>query len=320
MFSQRSIYDRRYAGGGYDERSAVRVLTAERTALRRAVTRALTANPSIAEVSLLDFGYGTGRVTNEFALEFAGRDLRVIAYDVSLVGLRKAAAKLLDQAGFVEVEPLAWHEEKESGYIAGSIRREAVTFVFVHGRESDPPAFVRDLIADANGHRQCLLTTSWYSGLSHVPGRSAREALFRALAELTLDRGELLVATSVTGDLAEHQRYWARRLRAGNVNGYPIERPGDVLYRTELGQLNFCHVFGSDLADLLDSVCGEGQRGWLEAIRLPGPEFASADEEAANYLGVQRFNERKAHHPWTPEDYERVHTAAAIRSPDPAGG
>jgi SAM-dependent methyltransferase len=314
VFSQRSIYDRRYAGAGYDERSAVRVLTAERAALRRAAARALAADPSVAQVSLLDFGYGTGRVTNEFALEFAERDLLVVAYDVSLVGLRKAAARLLDGAGFVAVEPLRWHEGKESGYIAGSIRRDALTFVFVHGCESDSPASVHELIADANGRAKFLLTTSWYSGLSHVPGQPTRQELFRVLADLTHDRGELLVAASVAGDLVEHQRYWAGRLRDGNVNGYPIECAGDVLYRTELGQLNFCHVFGTDLADLLDSVCGAGQRGWLEAIRLPGPEFASPEEEAANYRDVRRFNERKARHPWTAEDYAQVHTAAAIRS------
>lgn len=319
MFSQRLIYDRRYAGSGYDERSAVRVLTAERTALQQAVDRALATRPDVPEVTLLDFGYGSGRVTNEFALEFRGPgDLQVVAYDVSLVGLRKAATKLLDRDGFVDVERLAWHEQKESGYVAGAIRRnrdgQAITFVFVHGCESDSPASVRELIADANEREKFLLTTSWYSGLSHVAGQSVRQKMFHVLADLTSDRGELLVAASVAGDLVEHQRYWAQRLRAGSVNGYPIECAGDVLYRTELGQLNFCHVFGTDLADLLDSVCSKGQRGWLEAIRLPGPEFASAADEAENYLGVQRFNERKGRRPWTAEDYEQVHTAAAIRS------
>ena len=62
--SQRSIYDERYEAGHYDRRSAVHVLTAERDALRHAIDRALESNRRVRRISLFDFGYGTGRVTN----------------------------------------------------------------------------------------------------------------------------------------------------------------------------------------------------------------------------------------------------------------
>ena len=42
------------------------VLAAEREALCRAVERAAASNPGAQTISLFDFGYGTGRVTNEF--------------------------------------------------------------------------------------------------------------------------------------------------------------------------------------------------------------------------------------------------------------
>src|SRR6266487_755358 len=62
---QRTIYDRRYTAGQYDRRSAIRMLTAEREALAEAVDRALKSNQDAGTVNLFDFGYGTGRVTNE---------------------------------------------------------------------------------------------------------------------------------------------------------------------------------------------------------------------------------------------------------------
>lgn len=329
MTVQSSTYDARYAATGYDRRSAVRVLTAEATALRRAVERALDADTGAAVVSLFDFGYGTGRVTNEFALEFPGRfgaqgrDLRVIAYDVSSVGLRKAAATLLGEHGFVEADRLAWHDRKESGYIAGSVSRVmegiTVTVVFVHGYESEHPESVRQLILDANQREACLLSTSWYSGLSHIPGQENRSAFFRLLGDLTHPRGELLIAASVSGDLVEDQENWARRLSGNDVDGYPIEVPGDVMYETELGQRNYLHVFGTDFADLLESVRAPGQHAWIEAIRFPDEEFASVAEERANYDKVRRFNREIGDRAWTAEDYRRLHTAAAIRSGHPAG-
>jgi hypothetical protein len=64
--SQRAIYDARYRAGGYDRRSAVRVLTAEAEALRQAARRVLDRICDLRELSLFDFGYGTGRVTNQF--------------------------------------------------------------------------------------------------------------------------------------------------------------------------------------------------------------------------------------------------------------
>src|ERR1039458_3961150 len=92
--SQRSIYDERYQVGHYDHRSAVRVLTAERDALSEAMDRALKSNRPVRRVNLFDFGYGTGRVTNEFIGSYvhnygaAQKDLRVVAYDVSSAGLK----------------------------------------------------------------------------------------------------------------------------------------------------------------------------------------------------------------------------------------
>src|SRR3984885_2564018 len=106
--SQRSIYDERYEVGRYDHRSAVRVLTAERNALNRAVERAIRSNPAARTISLFDFGYGTGRVTNEFIDSYvrnyakSKKNLLVVAYDVSSAGLKKAAEALCSR-GFTPV-------------------------------------------------------------------------------------------------------------------------------------------------------------------------------------------------------------------------
>jgi len=332
VLSQERIYDERYRQSAYDERSVARVLTAESTALRNAVHRALDTNPN-DPVTLLDFGYGTGRVTNEFLLEYHkhfgryGRGLTVVAYDVSTVGLKKAADGL-SAHGFAGGADLDWQPRPGAGHVIGSIDRKldgvAVRVVFVHGNETEHPAKVRNLLIDVNDGRQYLVTTSWYSALGHISGAELRRQFFVELGEITLPSGELIVAVASTGDLVDAQKEWAELRAAGRVNGFPIECDGDVLYLTELGQENYWHVFGTDLDELLGAVCPDGQTSWIEAIRSPDEEFATIAAEQANYAKVVAFNRRKVGTRWTPDDYRAMHTVAAVRSaprlPIPDGG
>lgn len=328
--NQRSIYDLRYSDGGYDVRSAVRVLTTEADALRSAALRAADSVGDAVTLAIFDFGYGTGRVTNEFALAFPadlggrGLDLHVIAYDVSAAGLNKAALKLTKDHGFGIRRDLGFDTTADRGYVAGSIQRmienATVTITFVHGNEAEDSNAVRDLIRRVQGGAGVSLTTSWYSALSHIPGSAARASFFRMLSDVTDPRGELLVAPSVSGDLVDLQEYWRKRRLADDVAGYPIEADGDVIYETELSQSNFWHVFGEDLWELLAANVEPDQTAWLEAIRLPGDEFESAAEEQANCRHTRAFNRRMGRRRWQPEDYRQVHTAVAIRSGSPAAG
>jgi len=322
-FRQADIYDVRYSGRGYDERSVVRVLTAESKALVAAVDRAAKASPHSSTITLLDFGYGTGLVTNEFAVEYPGplaeinRDLSVVAYDVSEVGLQRAARILLDRHGFIETTRLRWRPNRESGYIAGKLIRRrgeiTVAFTFVHGDEAMPVEYMQNLIASANPSGPYLTTTSWYSAIGHVAGRPNREALLSALGSLTDARGELLVAVSATGDLVVEQEE-SYRLVTCSPHGGLIQEAGDVLYHTELGTLNYYHVFSEDLIEAMRLVTGPDQRTWLEALRLPDEEFASKAEETNNYRRVLRFNRKIGEKVWTADDFRKVHTVLAIRS------
>src|SRR5262249_47715309 len=119
-YLQRWIYDTRYAKGQYDHRSAVRVLTAEQVALNKAMKRAHKSNLHPEKVSLFDFGYGTGRVTNELAKDYvqyhaayaqrhggSPKNLQIVAYDVSSVGLKKAQEDLCS-IGFQADGQLFW--------------------------------------------------------------------------------------------------------------------------------------------------------------------------------------------------------------------
>jgi hypothetical protein len=255
--SQREIYDERYEVGDYDRRSHVHVLAAEREALCHAVARAIASDPDARTISLFDFGYGTGRVTNEFIEKFvakygAGRDLRVIAYDVSSAGLEKACGRLCS-AGFVRDGPMTWNPAATTGYIAGSISKTmsgvTITVVFVHGHEAQHPKVMRALALQANGGRRCLVTTSWYSGIGHIPGNRLRREYFRQLGRLTARRGEMVISVSATGDLTELQPEFAERLKTGQTEGFPLSEPGDLVYETEIGQSNFYHVFSTELND-----------------------------------------------------------------------
>jgi SAM-dependent methyltransferase len=321
---QRSIYDERYLADGYDHRSAVRVLTAEKDALDEAVGRALKSNPQARTISIFDFGYGTGRVTNEFIEHFIAlfgawrKDLLVVAYDVSSGGLKKAQAALCAK-GFKNLGEFSWHPGCMAGYIAGSVSKAvsgvSITVRFVHASEDQPPENMTQLALRANDGQGFLVTTSWYSGLGHVPGEALRREYFRQLGELTVPSGEIVLSLSSTGDLVDEQREWVARLAAGAVDDFPIEAFGDVVYRTELDQRNFYHVFGTELGDHMAAITGPGQYWWTEGIRCPDEEFASEAEEQANYLRVRNANEAKRGRIWEAADYREFHTVAALRSP-----
>lgn len=321
---QRSIYDERYLGDQYDRRSVVRVLMAERAALDGAVDRALKSNPHVETISLFDFGYGTGRVTNElierYFLQFGAwrKDLRVIAYDVSSTGLKKAHAALC-ATGFETVGQLAWAPESAVSYIAGSVYKEeagaAITVVFVHACEYESPETMTQLALKTNNGQPFLLITSWYSGLGHVPHKGLRREYFCQLSKLAHPQGEIVLALSSTGDLVDEQREWSEKLAKGTVGNFPIEEMGDVVYQTELGQSNFYHVFGTELNDLMKSITSMDQHWWVEGIRCPDEEFASEEAERANYQRVREANERKRGRAWTADDYRQFHTVAVFRSP-----
>lgn len=322
--SQRSIYDERYEIGRYDRRSAVHVLKAEREALRRAVNRALESNPDTPAISLFDFGYGTGRVTNEFIeahvdlYSKSGRDLLVVAYDVSSTGLKKAAG-ILCSKGFTPEAGMTWKPADSAGYIAGRISRRragiTTTVVFVHGNEDNHPEVMRRLALGANDGKKFLVTTSWYSGLGHVPNEKRRHEYFRQLGKLTSRRGEIVLSVSSTGDLVELWPEFSERPDYGISGGFPIQAPGDVVYETELGQSNFWHVFGTELNGHMRAITGRGQYWWVEGIRCPDEEFASKDAERANYRRVLKANEDKRGRAWAAEDFLDFHTVAAFRSP-----
>jgi Methyltransferase domain len=321
---QRTIYDRRYTAGQYDRRSAIRVLTAEREALAEAVDRALKSNQDAGTVNLFDFGYGTGRVTNELTRSYphdyaaAGKSLRIVAYDVSSVGLRKAQEALC-AAGFAPEGSLVWWQDDAGGYISGSVRKEeaglAVSVVFVHGCEDQSPEVMRQLALRASDGEPYLITTSWYSGLGHIPGQNLRREYFRQLGELTSPSGEMVLSVSSTGDLAEIQPEWDRRRADGYVGSFPVEGPGDVVYLTELGQPNFYHLFGTDLNDHMAAITPPSQHWWVRGIRYPDPEFESQEAEQANYWRVREANESKRGRRWTGTDFRAFHTVAAFRSP-----
>jgi hypothetical protein len=322
--SQRSIYDERYEAGYYDRRSVVRVLTAEREALRRARDRAFASNRQARRISLFDFGYGTGRVTNQFIGSYVDRynqsakDLRVVAYDVSSTGLEKAKEALCSK-GFAPDGPVNFRPDDAVGYVAGRVsKRQAgitITVVFVHGSEDQPPQRMHELALEANDGEKYLLTTSWYSGLGHIPSEGLRSDYFRHLGRLTSRRGEMVISVSATGDLADLWPGFSERLGYSNSGGFPLQVPGDVVYETELGQSNFYHVFGTELNDHMRAITGWRQHWWVEGIRCPDEEFSSRQAERDNYRRVLKANETKRNGDWTAADYREFHTVAAFRSP-----
>jgi hypothetical protein len=174
---------------------------------------------------------------------------------------------------------------------------------------------MRQLALAANDGERYLLTTSWRSGLGHVPGEALRREYFRQLTELTKPLGEMILCRSATGDLVEVQPEWLLRLATGDTGGFPIERPGDLIYQTELGQPNFYHIFGTKLNDYMRSITTVGQQWWIEGIRYPGEEFDSRETDQANYHRVRQANQRKRGRVWDAADFREFHTVAAFRSP-----
>lgn len=320
--SQREIYDRRYAEDGYDTRSVVSVLTAEAVALGSAAERATQANLGAGALSLLDYGYGTGRVTNEFALAYpyspeAREDLRVTAYDVSRVGLRKAIQRLKLE-GFVpeKSEEQTPSCSRKLASLRKPINNTVVTFNFILGDEEAPPAAVQATLLEANNSEPYTITSSWYGSVSHTAGLLARQSLFKMLGSATAPDGEMVISVSSTGDLQEDQEIWASRLQQGDTQGFPIEMAGDVMYETEIsGLMNYYHLFGIDFMDCMQqTLTHPDQACWVEAVRFPDEEFMTKAEEEANYKKVVRFNESKRGMVWEALDYSKLHTVVGFRS------
>ena len=123
------------------------------------------------------------------------------------------------------------------------------------------------------------------------------------------------MSMSATGDLAELQREFTEKLARGIVDGFPIQTPGDIVYETELGQSNFCHMFGVDLDEHMRAITGWRQHWWIEGVRYPDEEFTSREAERTNYRRVLNANDRKRDRIWDAADYREFHTVAAFRSP-----
>jgi hypothetical protein len=286
--------------------------------------RAGASHPFTQRISLFDFGYGTGRFINEWIEGDARQymavhpELRVVAYDVSSVGLRKAQ-ETLGAAGYEPTGPVRWKSGAAEGYVAGAIHKRepglSVTVVFVHGSEGEPPDVMRELALAANDGDRYLLTTCLYGGLGHVPGDELRREYFRQLSELTSPFGEIILCLSSTGDLVDVQPEWAARRARGDTGRFPIEQPGDLVYYTELGQPNFYHVFSTELNDYMKSITAAGQQWWIEGVRCPDEEFDTLEAEQANYRRVRQANERKRGRVWNADDYQEFHSIAAFRSP-----
>lgn len=327
--SQETIYDERFRRGLYDERSAVHVLTAELAAALGALVRADRCTPPDARLSLLDWGYGTGRITNDIAIDYPhipyhdqrvttfDRDLLIVAFDVSSVGLHQGAATLR-RHGFAGA-PMT-----TAGGVMGELTRtengRTVTVRFVHGNEKAEPAATELLLKEAGGPFSA--TVSWYSALGHIYGEKARRAALEVLGHVTQPRGELVLSVSSLGDLVEAQAEWWDRKQRGDLKGSEVEAapgdievPGDVVYQTELGQQNYYHVFGPELTDLMQHTrTADGQRVRIQGIRGLDDEFESKEAELANYDRVRALNARCLRAGWAEESYRALHTVAAIRA------
>jgi hypothetical protein len=173
---------------------------------------------------------------------------------------------------------------------------------------------MRRLARKANGDRKYLVTTSWYSGIGHIPSDRLRRKYFCQLGKLTAGRGEMVMSVSATGDLAELQPEVAKRLANGMIDGFPIADPGDLVYETELGQSNFYHVFSTDLNDHMRAITGWRQHCWVEGIRYPDEEFTRKPDERTNYQRVLQANYLKRNRTWAADDYREFHTVAVFRS------
>jgi hypothetical protein len=154
------------------------------------------------------------------------------------------------------------------------------------------------------------IVTSWYSGIGHIYTSAVRHTFFSQLSQLTQPHGELIVAVAATGDLVEAQAELKNFLQSGGRVEYPCESPQDLLYRTELGQVYFWHVFDTDLNAEIESV-GKGRHHWIRAIRFPDDEFQSPGDELKNYLKVTNKNTARRGEQWTSKDFRECHTVAA---------
>lgn len=304
-FDQAKIYDARYSGSNYyGTTSPVPVLTAEREALAGAIDRQQSSN-NADEVSMLDIGYGTGRIPNEVLLLWNGpKGLTLVAYDLAIEGLKRGIAGLLETGQFRR-STTRKHELEVLESTDLSAPKKLVSFILAHEGANDA-----DLLFDVNNGSPYDITTSWYGVVGHESDPKKRMELFRLLGKVTCESGEIVVTTSAIGDFnREHGSEGFRDL--------PCKGDGrNVIYETEApGVEEYIHLYGEDFEQNMEATrTAMGQKIWLEPIRLPGPEYMTPEDELRAHGELVRFRNEHNHYPWKHNEYAAVHTVGGFRS------
>lgn len=311
-FDQEEIYNFRYGEGYNGMGSPVNVLTAESMAVADSIRRLRKVSPKGSPTTIVDYGYGVGRVPNELLCRWVGPgDLTVIAYDVSRVGLQRALRNM-------EVHlPRVKTYEDTHRFVGECTSTEDDDFKrtirFIHGKTNHKPKVVADMLMEENGGNLFDMATSWYDPISHEPSRKRRRQLFAMLGAITHTKGEVIVTASTIGDLVPEYTSEGEDILE-DVLDDKGER--DVVYKTEVGIDNYLHLYGTDFKDCMLATRTDQihQNVWLQPIRMLGNEYATSVEEQIAYGQLRQWAARMRTERWHREDFRSIHTVGGFRS------
>lgn len=311
-FDQEAIYNRRYDLGYTGMGSPVNTLTAERLAIAGSVRRLQKVMPEGSDITIVDYGYGVGRVPNELVSTWVGPgNLTVVAYDVSRSGLHRAFREMREHhlTRFKEYEDTHRFVGECTSTEDDTFKR---TIRFIHGKAKHKPHQIADILIEENGGNPFDIATSWYDPISHEPSAKRRRQLFGMLGSLTHIKGEVIVTASTIGDLVPEYASEGEDILEDEIDEHG-ER--DVVYATESGVNNYLHLYGPDFENCMRATRTDiHQKLWLQPIRMLGKEYTTSVEERQAYGELRRLAQQHSRKRWRRTDYESIHTVGGFRS------
>ena len=254
-------YDVDYSGGNaslYNKRfGSNRIIPREEDAITNSFNNVhkRISNNSM-QIRMLDFGCGDGRmfpVIERLANQHPDRQIELIAYDISAVGLEESIRYLETSGYYTDKKPAKLRLDTQISYLVGFWKKDNLTVKIIHGNKNDDLEHIKFLI-----RQPVHVTFSIFTVLGHVAKRDNRQAAIRMLAGLMDKEGELIINVSTASSLPKEvmvyqilrdqyetakkykQYYVAKKLKT--TLGIATE-PGDIYY-TKSDDTHSTHSYG----------------------------------------------------------------------------
>jgi len=231
-------YDKYYKNGDlsiYNKRfGKVKIPTNDVKIIQSSFLKILK-NDKNDKIKILDFGCGDGRYfeTLQNLAKQTNRQIEVISYDISAVGLQYYIEKLI-QNGFTstqEIKKLKSSDKKSR--LVSNLKKDNLIFKILYGYEKDNFNSIEKLIGKNFDLVFCL-----FGVLSHIQKKQNRIKYIKMFRAILNDNGRLVLTVPGKGILKKELRCYSF-LRTQGIPFMDATEKGDLYYKPKSSNTNF---------------------------------------------------------------------------------